>query len=116
MRLFLIAVLGLAGCGGGGGAACSSLAGSCTQTGLFCTEYGGLPTEAVASVMMSCKGDADRKATWSTSGCEHSGSIGACVRMQQGACVAVWLYGSASGLADQAKSMCSSMQGTWVDP
>jgi hypothetical protein len=117
MRILLIAILGLAGCGGGGGAACSPLSGSCTQrSGTFCTEYGGLPAEALTPIMMSCtRDDPDGKNTWSSSGCSHTGSVGACMRMQQGACVAAWLYGPAE-LAAQAKTQCTGMQGTWVDP
>jgi hypothetical protein len=119
MRILLFAAIGLVvGCGGGGGSACESLSGSCTQaTGLFCTEYGGVPADQLATIMSSCtRADPDGKSTWSSSGCNTGNSIGACKKTQGGVCVAVWLSSSIGGVAAEAMKMCSDQGGTWVSP
>jgi hypothetical protein len=122
MRVIAAVVLvSLAGCGGGGSGspACAPpLVGSCTShTGFFCTEYAGVPTPGPEALMSRCKGDPDAKDIWSASGCDQSGALGACMRMEAGLCVAVWLKtpGDAS-IKAQAQSMCAAQGGTWVEP
>jgi hypothetical protein len=120
VKIIAAVVLLVAGCGGGGGMpACPPpLVGSCTNhTGLFCTEYSGVPSPGPAAIMSQCKGDPGEPDLWSTSGCNQNGALGACKQMQAGLCVAVWLKvpGDASTKA-QAQSMCAAQGGTWVDP
>jgi hypothetical protein len=120
MRVMALVVLFLAGCGGGSDTpACPPpLVGSCTNhTGLFCTEYAGVPTPGPEALMASCKGDPDEPDIWSTSGCSHAGALGACKKMQGGLCVAVWLKVPAdANTRAQAVSTCAAQGGTWVDP
>jgi hypothetical protein len=120
-KAMAVALLMLVGCGGGGGEspACPPpLVGSCTNhSGLFCTEYSGVPSPGAAAVMSICKGDPAKPDVWSAQGCDQAGALGACRQMQNGLCVAVWLKvpGDANTKA-QAQSMCASMGGTWVEP
>jgi hypothetical protein len=119
MRALLFVVIGLAAaCGDGGGGACQPLSGACTQvSGLVCTEYGGLPAEGVSAIMSSCtEPDPDGANTWSTNGCSHANAGGACKKVQNGLCVAVWLYGAAGANTAQAKQACAAQGGTWVNP
>jgi hypothetical protein len=114
-----VALLLLAGCGGGSATpVCPPpLVGSCTNhTGYFCTEYAGVPPSGAEALMSSCKGDPDDKDTWSSSGCNLPGALGACKAMQGGLCVAVWLaLPPGAGTREQAMSMCAAQGGTWVD-
>jgi hypothetical protein len=120
MKVLVVLLVVLAGCGSGSETpACPPpLVGSCTNhTGLFCTEYSGVPTPGPEVLMSRCKGDPDEPDVWSTSGCSHSGALGACKNMQQGLCVAVWLkLPPGSATREQAVSMCAAQGGTWVDP
>jgi len=114
-----LSLLLLASCGGGGGgSACPPpLVGSCTNhTGFFCTEYAGVPSPGPEALMASCKGDPGEPDTWSSSGCNLSGALGACKRTQGQLCVAVWIaLPPGAGTREQAMSMCAAQGGTWVD-
>jgi hypothetical protein len=117
----MVAVLFLVGCGGGAETpACPPpLFGSCTNhSGLFCTEYAGVPEPAQAAVMSSCKGDPGEPDVWSTSGCSHAGALGACRSMQGAQCAAVWLKLPVSDANTRAEAirMCTMRGGTWVEP
>jgi hypothetical protein len=112
-----LAALLLTSCGGGGGTACPPpLVGSCTNhTGLFCTEYAGVPSPAAEAQMSSCKGDPGEPDVWSKSGCNLPGALGACKRMQGETCVAVWVKDpGVASFAAQAQQMCAAQGGTWV--
>jgi hypothetical protein len=92
------------------------LNGSCThRTGLFCTEYAGVPEPALTAIISSCtRVDSDGKqGTWSTAGCARTNAVGGCTQSQGGTCVAAWFYaGDAAGIMSQ----CASQGGTWVNP
>lgn len=118
MRIVVAVALLVAGCGDSDTPACPPpLVGSCTShTGLFCTEYAGVPSPGPEAVMARCQGDPDEKDTWSSAGCNQSNAIGACKRMEAGLCVAVWLKVPADPNTEaQLKSMCAGQGGTWVD-
>ena len=88
--------------------------GSCRNgTGLFCSEYAGVPAATLTALMEQCTADPDEPGTWSSNGCTHSGAVGGCGDMQSGACVAVWLY---VGTAAQAMTSCAEQGGTWINP
>jgi hypothetical protein len=116
--LAALVLLSLVGCGGGADTpACPPpLLGSCTNhTGIFCTEYAGVPDAGAGALQSSCKGDPGEPDIWSASGCSHAGVQGACKRMQQGMCVAVWVKVPGDARA-QAMNMCAAQGGTWVEP
>ena len=119
MKVAVVALLLLAGCGGGSsGPACPPpLVGSCTNhSGFFCTEYSGVPSPGPEALMNACKGDPDAKDTWSPAGCNQGDKLGACKRMQGGLCVAVWVKAEPGILTrDEAVMMCAEQKGTWVD-
>jgi hypothetical protein len=114
--------LAFAGCGSSIAGADGGLGGSCTtpvqgscrhQTGLFCYEYGGVTTAALATLMEQCTADADEPGTWSSGACSHAGAVGGCRAAEQGTCVAVWLY---VGTTADAMASCAQQGGTWVSP
>jgi hypothetical protein len=119
--LVAAALLMVSGCGGGGRPACGPpLNGSCLQgNGFYCNEYAGVPDVALTPIIEACtRADAgpednDEKGTWSAGGCPHARAVGGCREEQSGTCVAVWLY---VGDVASARSMCSSLGGTWVNP
>lgn len=116
MRLAMV-VLFLVGCGGSDEPACPPpLVGSCTNhTGIFCTEYAGVPSPGPEAIMSRCKGDPDEMDTWSSGGCNQAGALGACRRMEGNLCVAVWLkLPDSASTRSQAQSMCAAQGGTWI--
>jgi len=115
--LAALVLLALSGCGGAETPACPPpLLGSCSShTGLYCTEYAGVPPAGSAAIMSSCKGDPGEPDIWSSSGCSHAGAVGACKAMQQGVCAAVWVKIPGDARAE-AMSMCAARGGTWVEP
>ena len=122
VALFLGLFVAVAGCGSNIAGADGGLGGSCTaaiqgscrnQMALFCSEYGGVPAATLTALMEQCTADADAPGAWSTAGCAHAGAVGGCRVMQEGACVAVWLY---VGTAADGMTACAEQGGTWVNP